>query len=132
MKLDGLYTDPKAMDFGSQQRLSFSSLLRTGAAVTSELSVVQPSIAGSDTKLLGRVRQLVQDRDAVVFAVPDRAAREHLKLLFSDESIPFEESLGTALENEPDQTVLTRHSSVVASRLPMHLFPLESLSLQLI
>ena len=103
VKLDGLYTDPKAMDFGSQQRLSFSSLLRTGAAVTSELSVVQPSIAGSDTKLLGRVRQLVQDRDAVVFAVPDRAAREHLKLLFSDEPIPFEESLGTALENEPDQ-----------------------------
>ncbi len=40
-----------------------------------------------------------QDRDAA-FAF---CAREQ-PLLFSDESIPFEESLGTALENELDQT----------------------------
>ena len=59
----------------------------------------QPAIAGSDTKLLGRVRQLINDGCAVVFAVPDRGAREHLELSFSDEHIPFVESLGLAPEN---------------------------------
>ncbi len=94
--VDGLYTSPRAMDFGSQQRLSLSSILRQGGTATAELEVRQPSIAGSDAKLLGRVRQLVADRDAVVFAVPDRSAREHLELSFSDEHISFTEALGTA------------------------------------
>ena len=97
--VEGLYTSPRAMDFGRQQRLSLSSILRQGGSATAELEVRQPSIAGSDAKLLGRVRQLVADRCAVVFAVPDRAAREHLELSFSDEHIPFVESLGTAPEN---------------------------------
>ena len=30
---------------------------------------------------------------AVAFAVPDRGAREHLELTFTDEHIPFEEAL---------------------------------------
>ncbi len=96
---DGLYTSPREMDFGRQQRLSLSSILRQGGAATAELEVRQPAIAGSDAKLIGRVRQLVADRCAVVFAVPDRAAREHLELSFSDEHIPFSESLGTDPEN---------------------------------
>ena len=99
VSVEGLFTAPRAMDFGSQQRLSLVSILRQGGQATTELDVRQPSIAGSDTKLISRVRQLVNDRCAVVFAVPDRAAREHLKLSFSDEHIPFTESLGTASEN---------------------------------
>lgn len=87
-----LYTAPKSLDFGKQQRVTFSSILRAGkggnaAAVTAQ----QPGIAGADTKLLGRVRQLIRDNSAIVFAVPDRAAREHLELRFTDESIPFVE-----------------------------------------
>ncbi len=96
---DGLFTSPRAMDFGSQQRLSLSSILTQGGAATAELEVRQPAIAGSDAKLLGRVRQLLGDGCAVVFAVPDRGAREHLELSFSDEHIPFVESLGSAPEN---------------------------------
>ena len=100
VSLDGLYTAPRDLDFGAQQRLSFSSMLRAGAgAVTAELPVRQPSIAGSDAKLLGRVRQLLADRAAVLFAVPDRAAREALELSFTDESVPVAESLGAAAEN---------------------------------
>ena len=91
--LEGLYTSPQELDFGSQQRLSLSSIQRSGTAPTAELDVRQPSIAGSDTKLLGRVRQLLHDRMAVAFAVPDRGAREHLELTFTDEHIPFEEAL---------------------------------------
>jgi transcription-repair coupling factor (superfamily II helicase) len=93
INLEGLYTIPRDLDFGSQQRLSFASILRVGGTVTSELTVRQPAIAGSDTKLLGRVRQLLNDNVAVAFAAPDRAAREALELTFSDESIPFVESL---------------------------------------
>lgn len=99
---EGLYTPPRQMDFGRQQRLSFSSILRAGSgAVTAELAVRQPGIAGSDTKLLGRVRQLLADNGSVLFAVPDRAAREALELRFNDESIPFAESLGSAEDNAP-------------------------------
>ena len=111
MNAEHLYTSPKALDFGKQQRLSFSSIQRVGDARPAtraarrtaprrasegpaELVVKQPGIAGADSKMLGRVRQLLRDGSVVVFAVPDRAAREHLELHFSDESIPFVEELG--------------------------------------
>ena len=96
---DGLYTSPRAMDFGSQQRLSLSSILRQGGSATTEVEVRQPAIAGADSRLLGRVRQLVADGCAVVFAVPDRGAREHLELRFSDEHIAFAESLAQDADN---------------------------------
>ncbi|MBR3234188.1 MAG: transcription-repair coupling factor [Atopobiaceae bacterium] len=96
---EGLFTTPRDMDFGSQQRLSLSSILQQGGSATAELEVRQPAIAGPDAKLLGRVRQLVADHCVVLFAVPDRGAREHLELSFSDEHIPFCESLAAAPEN---------------------------------
>ena len=99
---ESLYTLPRAMDFGQQQRLSLSSIIRQGGTATAELEVRQPSIAGADSRLVGRVRQLTSDRCAVVFAVPDRGAREHLQLVFDDEHISFVESLGTAPENIRD------------------------------
>ena len=95
----GLYTAPRDLDFGRQQRLSFASMLRVGSQVTAELPVRQPSVAGSDTRLLGRVRQLLNDGASVLFAVPDRAAREHLELTFGDERVTFGEALGSAPEN---------------------------------
>ncbi|MDO4850224.1 MAG: transcription-repair coupling factor, partial [Coriobacteriia bacterium] len=99
----GLYTNPRQLDFGRQQRLSFASMLRAGAgASTAALEVRQPGVNGSEAKLLGRVRQLIADRSAVIFAVPDRAAREALELRFNDEGIPFAESLGVAPENAHD------------------------------
>ena len=102
--LDGLYTSPRELDFGSQQRLSFSSMLRAGSGTsTADLEVRQPGIAGSDAKLMSRVRQLVADRCVVLFTVPDRGARESLELRLSDENVPFVESLGTAAENNNPQ-----------------------------
>ena len=97
--LEGLFTSPRKLDFGSQQRLSLSSIQRVGGSAAAELEVRQPAIAGSDAKLLGRVRQLLGDNMSVVFAVPDRAAREALELSFTDESIPLVESLAAAPEN---------------------------------
>ncbi len=99
---EGLFTDPRLLDLGSQQRLTFASLQRTGASAATELPVRQPGIAGSNSKLLGRVRQFVRDNYVTIFTVPDRGAREALELSFSDEHIPFEESLGAAAENRDE------------------------------
>ncbi|MFZ2756109.1 MAG: transcription-repair coupling factor, partial [Atopobiaceae bacterium] len=84
-----------------QQRLSFASIMRAGGSATAELQVRQPAIAGSDAKLLGRVRQFVSDGCAVCFAVPERSGRSSLELAFTDEHIPFGESLAQAPENVP-------------------------------
>ena len=120
IKPDALFTNPRQMDFGKQQRLSFASMLRAGTAVTSELGVRQPGIAGSDSKLIGRVHQLVRDHCVVVFAVPDRGARESLKLHFTDEGIPLVESLGAAPENrQQDKVEPLRRGMVTFTDLPV-------------
>lgn len=99
-RLDGLYVRPQELDFGRQQRLNYVSLIRAGGAVTAELKIEQPGLAGSDTRFLSRVQEVVNNRFACVFAVPDRGARESMELSFTDEGIAFEESLQTAPENE--------------------------------
>lgn len=117
---DGLYTSPRELDFGTQQRLSFSSMLRAGSGTTTvELVVRQPGIAGSDSKLLGRVRQLVKDRSVVLFAVPDRGARESLELRLTDENVPFLESLGTAAENNDPQVPPLERARVTFTDAPV-------------
>ena len=117
---DALFTNPRQLDFGKQQRLSFSSMLRAGTQVTSELAVRQPGIAGSDSKLLGRLRQLARDNCAIVFTVPDRGARESLKLHLTDENIPLVESLATAPEyHTEDRVEPLRHGMVTFTDLPV-------------
>ncbi|AEB07606.1 transcription-repair coupling factor [Coriobacterium glomerans PW2] len=98
-RLDGLYVRPKELDFGRQQRVNYVSLIRAGGGPTAELKIEQPSIAGTDTRFITRLRQLVARRDAIVFAIPDRGAREAIELSLNDESIPIEESLSAAPEN---------------------------------
>ncbi len=98
--LDGLYVRPQQLDFGRQQRLNYVSIIRAGGAVTAELKIEQPAIAGSDTRFISRIQEVTANRFACVFAAPDRGARESLELSFTDEGIPFEESLQTAPENE--------------------------------
>ena len=115
--LDGIYTLPRNLDFGRQQRLSFASMLRAGTQVTAELPVRQPGIAGSDVRLLGRVRQMVNDHMTVLFAIPDRAAREQLELTFNDESVPFEEALAAAPENGVPVTAAAANSPDAAPAL---------------
>ncbi len=98
-RLDGLFVRPQELDFGHQQRLNYVSLIRAGGAVTAELKIEQPAIAGSDTRFISRIKEVVANRYACVFAAPDRGARESLELTFNDEAIPFEESLISADEN---------------------------------
>jgi transcription-repair coupling factor (superfamily II helicase) len=98
--VEGLFTEPRELDFGTQQRLNFSSMLTAAAgSVTAELAAKQPQIAGSDTRLVGKLRGLVADKNAIVFAVPDRSAREALETTLSDEHVPFAESLANDPSN---------------------------------
>ena len=99
-RLDGLYVRPQQLDFGRQQRLNYVSLIRASGTVTAELKIEQPALAGSDNRFISRIQEVVNNRFACVFAIPDRGARESMELAFTDESIPFEESLQTAPENE--------------------------------
>lgn len=88
--LDGLYVRPQQLDFGRQQRLQYVSIIRAGGAVTAELKIEQPALAGSDNRFISRIQEVVNNRFAVAFAIPDRGARESMELSFTDESIPFE------------------------------------------
>ena len=97
--LDGLYIRPQQLDFGRQQRLQYVSIIRAGGAVTAELKIEQPALAGSDNRFISRIQEVVNNHYAVTFAIPDRGARESMELSFTDESIPFEESLQAAPEN---------------------------------
>ena len=97
--LAGLYVRPQELDFGAQQRLNYVSLIRAGGAVTAELKIEQPALAGSDNRFISRIQEVVNNRFATVFAIPDRGARESMELSFTDENIPFEESLQVVPEN---------------------------------
>ena len=100
--LKGLYVRPQELDFGAQQRMNYVSLIRAGGAVTAELKIEQPALAGSDNRFLNRIKEVVGNRFACVFAIPDRGARESMELSFTDEGVPFEESLQVAPENAGD------------------------------
>lgn len=95
-RLDGLYVRPQELDFGRQQRLNYVSLIRTGGQVTAELKIEQPALSGSDNRFVSRIQEVVNNRYACVFAIPDRGARESMELSFTDISVPFEESLQAA------------------------------------
>ncbi len=121
-----LYTQPRDLDFGKQQRMTFSSIMRAGTAGArrgsegpASLNVQQPNIAGADSKLLGRVRQMVRDDAACVFAVPDRNAREHLELRFSDESIPFVEELQAGQGGRDEEPAALQTGVVTFVDLPV-------------
>ena len=121
-KLDGLYVRPRQLDFGAGQRLNYVSIIRAGGAVTAELKVEQPALAGSDNRFISRIQEVVNNRYAVVFAIPDRGARESMELSFGDEAIPFEESLQVAPENagkvgdDVSITLLKRDADVLNGR----------------
>ena len=110
--LDTLYTPIKKFDFGKQQRVLLQSIARKrtsrtaaaqGVSTGAELYVQQPGIAGKDSKMLGRMRQLVREESTILFAIPDSSARNHMKTRFLDESIPFVESLDASESNRAEK-----------------------------
>lgn len=99
---DGLYIAPAALDFGSAQRYTLSSIMQVGGMVDDQLPVKRTEVAGSAEKLVGRLRSLVDQRYTVVFSVPDVRARRDMKLLLVDNMLPVVEILDEREEARGD------------------------------
>ena len=99
---DGLYIAPAALDFGSAQRYTLSSIMQVGGMVDDQLPVKRTEVAGSAEKLVGRLRSLVDQRYTVVFSVPDVRARRDMKLLLVDNALPVVEILDEREEAQGD------------------------------
>lgn len=87
--LKKLYRAPSELDFGGEVRATYVSIMRVGGAVDAELPVKRVDAAGSAEKLIGKLRMLVDGGSTVVFSVPNRRAREDMKLLFVDSGLPI-------------------------------------------
>ncbi|MGI6591520.1 MAG: transcription-repair coupling factor [Eggerthellaceae bacterium] len=91
--LEGLFSKPQQMSFGDAQQCQYLSIVRTGTGLDQQLTVKRTNVAGNSEKLFSRMRQLVDDRYAVVFSVPNYRARQDMKLDLVDRGIPITEIL---------------------------------------
>lgn len=97
-ELRALYTPLKRMNFDGFQRWDFSALIRSTAHLDAELVTRAPQIAGSNERLIGCLRQLINENFRIAFAFPDKGALDHFEQTLLDEHIPFEESRGELLD----------------------------------
>ena len=88
-----LYMGPTELDFGSNPRATYVSIMRVGVQLDSELVVKRVDVAGDPEKLFGRLRSLAETGFTVVFSVPHFRARQEMKLSLVDLGIPINEVL---------------------------------------
>ena len=102
--LDGLYSQPAAMNFGAGQRATYLSLMRVGGSIDDELPVKRVEVAGHPDKLFGRLRQLVDQNFTVVFSAPSFRARQDMKLAFVEQGLPIAERLDVMEEADKQRS----------------------------
>lgn len=88
-----LYMGPTELDFGSNPRATYVSIMRVGVQLDSELVVKRVDVAGDPEKLFGHLRSLAETGFTVVFSVPHFRARQEMKLSLVDLGIPINEVL---------------------------------------
>jgi len=81
------------LNFGSNPRATYVSIMRVGVELDSELVVKRVEVAGDPEKLYGRLRSLAEAGFTVVFSVPHFRARQEIKLALVDLGIPINEVL---------------------------------------
>ena len=91
--VEGLYVPATKLDFGSNQRCTFLSIMRAGGEVDVDLPVKRTDVAGNPEKVFGKFRSLIDSGYTVVFSVPNYRAREDMKLACVDRSLPITEAL---------------------------------------
>lgn len=89
--VEGLFAAPTELDFGSGQRATYVSIMRVGGAVDDDLPVKRVDVAGNTEKLFGKLRSLLDAGTMVVFSAPNYRARENMKLLFVEHSLPIQD-----------------------------------------
>ena len=88
-----LYVSAAELNFGSNPRATYVSIMRVGVELDSELAVKRVEVAGDPEKLYGRLRSLAEAGFTVVFSVPHFRARQEIKLSLVDLGIPINEVL---------------------------------------
>ena len=88
-----LYVSAAKLNFGSNPRATYVSIMRVGVELDSELVVKRVEVAGDPEKLYGRLRSLAEAGFTVVFSVPHFRARQEIKLSLVDLGIPINEVL---------------------------------------
>ncbi|MDR2721369.1 MAG: transcription-repair coupling factor, partial [Coriobacteriaceae bacterium] len=93
LALEGLYALPSEVDFGSNQRATYVSIMQVGGQTDDELPVKRVEVAGKEEKLFGKLRSLVDGGYTVVFSVPSFRARRDMKFELVDRGLSFVEVL---------------------------------------
>jgi transcription-repair coupling factor (superfamily II helicase) len=86
--MEGLYTPPAALDFGTQQRLTLLSLISGGASLDARLEVKHIDTS-TDERLVANARSLLSAGFLTMLGVTERRTRTAIELTLSDEHIPF-------------------------------------------
>ncbi len=111
----GLFTAPRDMDFGSQQRLSFASMLRVGRRSPPSCPFANRASPAA-TRGFSAASASSWATASPCFRRAGPSAREHLELRFGDEYITFGESLASAAENNACRLQTPRPTSPPARR----------------
>ncbi len=90
---ESIYLPINELDFGSNLRATYVSIMRVGVELDGELVVKRVDVAGDPDKLFGRLHSLVDAGFTVVFSVPHFRARNEMKLALVDLGIPIVEVL---------------------------------------
>ncbi len=112
-----LYLSPKELDFGSNQRATYVSMMRVGASADEQLVVKRIDAAGSIDKIYGRLHSFCGAGFTVVLSVPSASAREDAKLAMLDVGIPFDEVLDLA--GDTPRKLIRGHVSLVDVDIPL-------------
>lgn len=91
--VEDLYCSAAELDFGSNARATYVSIMRVGVEIDSELTVKRTEVAGDPERLYGRLSSLSQAGFTVAFSVPHFRVRQEMKLALVDRGIPINELL---------------------------------------
>ncbi len=89
MPVAGLYCEPAKLNFGSNQRCTYESILRAGGHVSANLPVKRTEVAGGEEKLYGRLHTLVDARFTIVFCIPNLRARKDMSIDLVEHNLPI-------------------------------------------
>lgn len=97
--VDGLFIEPGNLNFGTNQRAVYQSIMRLGSEFDVEMPVKRTDVAGDPEKLFGKLRNLLDSGFTTLLCAPNLAVREELKLELVDRGIPITEMLDAQHED---------------------------------
>lgn len=126
--VDDLFVAASKLDFGTNPRATYVSIMRVGVQLDSELVVKRVEVAGDPEKLYGRLRSLAEAGFTVVFSAPHFRARQEVKLALVDLGIPINEVLDVV--DDPKAKLRRGQVNIVDVDIPLGMiFPAAKLAL---